>query len=196
MATKQKTWKQLHTELGESMRKWGISTWEITPQLTGGLPRRPSIDPNERAVTLTFRLWWDGSDMGSGTRAVKLTMRAGLRPIDNLEALVKAVEHLRLAEYRGITKLLVFAYRQLDPATPQQAPPPPPPPPRVPPQARPAIPEHYKRLGVLPDAPLEVAEAAYKALARRAHPDAGGSTIDMQQLNAAIERIRKEKARR
>ena len=42
------------------------------------------------------------------------------------------------------------------------------------------------QLFVLPEAPLAVAEAAYKALARLHHPDVGGDTETMQALNEAI----------
>ena len=41
-------------------------------------------------------------------------------------------------------------------------------------------------LCVSPDAPLSVAEAAYKALAKRHHPDVGGDTEMMQRLNNAL----------
>lgn len=41
-------------------------------------------------------------------------------------------------------------------------------------------------LCVSPDAPLTVAEAAFKALARRHHPDVGGDTEMMQRLNNAL----------
>jgi hypothetical protein len=41
-------------------------------------------------------------------------------------------------------------------------------------------------LCVTPDAPLSVAEAAFKALARLHHPDVGGDTRMMQQLNDAL----------
>ena len=41
-------------------------------------------------------------------------------------------------------------------------------------------------LCVTPDAPISVAEAALKALARRHHPDVGGDTEMMQRLNNAL----------
>lgn len=40
-------------------------------------------------------------------------------------------------------------------------------------------------LGVAPDAPRAVVEAAYRALAREAHPDRGGSPARMAELTAA-----------
>ena len=41
-------------------------------------------------------------------------------------------------------------------------------------------------LCVTAEAPLSVAEAAFKALARRHHPDVGGDTAMMQRLNSAL----------
>lgn len=46
-------------------------------------------------------------------------------------------------------------------------------------------------LCVTDDAPPEVIRAAYKALSRLRHPDAGGSTEEMQRINAAFDRLRK-----
>jgi hypothetical protein len=51
----------------------------------------------------------------------------------------------------------------------------------------------YMTLGVLPSAPRTVVEAAYRALAKDAHPDVGGSEARMQALNAAMTAIRKER---
>jgi hypothetical protein len=51
----------------------------------------------------------------------------------------------------------------------------------------------HAMLGVLPDAPLEVIDAAYRALAKKHHPDRGtGDTEKMQEINAAYARIRRE----
>lgn len=51
----------------------------------------------------------------------------------------------------------------------------------------------YGVLGVLPSAPREVVEAAYRALALKFHPDRGGTDQIMANLNRAIEHIRKER---
>lgn len=45
-------------------------------------------------------------------------------------------------------------------------------------------------LGVSRTAPMEVREAAYRALAKTAHPDAGGTPAGWVRLSAAIERAR------
>ena len=61
---------------------------------------------------------------------------------------------------------------------------------RPPPQTGGSVPkalgEACALLHVAPDAPLEVAQAAYKAMARKHHPDIGGDTTTMQALNEAI----------
>lgn len=46
-------------------------------------------------------------------------------------------------------------------------------------------------LGVASNWPLEAIEMKYQALAKRAHPDAGGSADEMTALNAAISEARK-----
>lgn len=43
----------------------------------------------------------------------------------------------------------------------------------------------YATLHLLPTAPLELVKAAYRCLARINHPDVGGDTRSMQQLNIA-----------
>ena len=48
-------------------------------------------------------------------------------------------------------------------------------------------------LGLLPGADLEVAEAAYRSLARRHHPDRGGNPDVMRRLNWAIQEIREQR---
>ena len=55
----------------------------------------------------------------------------------------------------------------------------------APSRATTAITAPHQLLGVAADAPREVVEAAYRALARRAHPDQGGSTAQMAALTAA-----------
>ena len=48
----------------------------------------------------------------------------------------------------------------------------------------------YHVLQVTPDAEPEVIQAAYRALARKYHPDMGGSDLEMAKLNAAWETVR------
>jgi hypothetical protein len=51
---------------------------------------------------------------------------------------------------------------------------------------------NHRALYVCQGAPLEVIRAAYKALAKTHHPDAGGDVATMQQLNSAYERLADE----
>jgi curved DNA-binding protein CbpA len=48
----------------------------------------------------------------------------------------------------------------------------------------------YRLLQVIPEAEPEVIRAAYRALARKYHPDTGGSEAQMAMLNAAWETLR------
>ena len=48
----------------------------------------------------------------------------------------------------------------------------------------------YRVLHLLPSAPPELVTAAHRCLAKLNHPDRGGSTVAMQQINAAVDLIR------
>lgn len=176
MATKTKTWAQLLGELEEISRKWpNVFALEVQNNLDARGRRRAYQSPDEREVRLYLR--WRG-------QAVKANMRQESTAIENLRLIVVALETMRMAEVRGVAKLLALLYRQI---YGEVLPPPP-----LPSEPR-QIPPHYALLHLDPSAPLEVAEAAYRALAKRAHPDAGGSTETMRRLNEAIEVIRAEK---
>lgn len=53
----------------------------------------------------------------------------------------------------------------------------------------PAIDPDFAELHLLPTAPPELIDVAYRTLARIHHPDAGGDTRVMQRLNAARDAI-------
>lgn len=94
----------------------------------------------------------------------------------NLRAVYLVLEALRLAQERGILKELARAAAGLLAA---------------PSTTKPA----HEVLGISRDAPLSVAEAAYKALARERHPDrTGGSEAAMKELNEAFEKFKRERA--
>jgi uncharacterized protein (DUF3820 family) len=52
------------------------------------------------------------------------------------------------------------------------------------------MPDPWRVLYLHPDAPSEVVEAAYRALAKRLHPDSGGSTSAMAAVNSAYDAVR------
>jgi len=52
----------------------------------------------------------------------------------------------------------------------------------------------YSVLGILPNAPDEVLEAAYKAKAKKTHPDTeNGNEAEFKRITEAYERIKKER---
>ena len=167
--TTKKTWAQTRDMLAETFEKWGVADWNIIPP--DGL--KPSqytngfyYNPSQRAVTVR---WTTRQEK----REIRLSMSEQTRPVDNLRVLALATEAMRMNEVRGIGRTIQDAYMQL--AAPLAA--------RDP----------YEVLQVRPDAAMEVIEAVYKSLAKKAHPDMGGSTAQMTELNDAIERIRQER---
>lgn len=147
-------------EIEVAMRLWGVKEWDAN------YPRGARLEAGqqkeeERTVRLTYTL---------RGKQVSLVMGKQARAVDNLRVLYLAVEAMRMNEKRGISDVIESAYLQL--AAPQQE--------RSP----------WEVLGIIEGSPLEVAEAAYKVRARKAHPDAGGSEEQMKALNKAIEEIR------
>ncbi|HET6317736.1 MAG TPA: DnaJ domain-containing protein [Chloroflexota bacterium] len=55
--------------------------------------------------------------------------------------------------------------------------------------ATPEVANAYAVLWLRPGAPLSVVQAAYRALASRYHPDAGGDALAMRRLNQAYETL-------
>ena len=94
----------------------------------------------------------------------------------NLRAVYLTLEGLRLAYARGLGDVLINTVSQML-----------------------ALPgaqyiDPYELLGVRPDAELEDIESMYLIKSKRAHPDKGGTVEQQAQLNAAIERIREDRA--
>lgn len=174
-----KTWDQTLDDIQESFRKAGIRVWSVTPTR----PARTKVQyhsEQERTVTLTFT--------AKNGRQVSLTTNRQSRAHDNLRVLFLVVEALRLNELRGFAQEMAEAYRQSYPALPGPGQT------TGAPSLKP-IDGAYALLHVRSNAPLEVCEAAYRALSKLYHPDVTGSTATQQSLNQAIEQIRKEKQR-
>ena len=143
--------------------------WGVT-EWTTNYPRGARLEgqnqsEEDRSVTLQYKK--RGKD-------ISLTMSEQSRAIDNLRVLYLAIQSMRLNEKRGISEVLESAYLQL---------------------VAPEVFDPYEILGIFSGSPLDVCEAVYKAKARAAHPDKGGSVEEMTKLNKAIEMIRKEKNR-
>ncbi len=124
---------------------------------------------------------WTAEQVGNAARVtyilrgktIELTMGKQSRAQDNLRVLFYAIQALRMNEVRGMSEVFESAYLQL--AAPKQK--------RNP----------YDVLMITRDAPIEVAEAVFKNLALKYHPDKGGNKEQFQELNEAIEQIRQEK---
>jgi hypothetical protein len=191
VAASEKTWAQLEAEIAETFRKWRVHDWDyaIESELANTAAGRRRATKHgqgldERRVTLRFTFWDRERYIN---RPVVLTMRREERAVDNLRLLAQAIEAIRMDDVRGITNLVVKLYRQMYPEAGRAAAPPPPHPE---PAAARANASPYATLHLAEGAPLAVAEAAYKALVKAAHPDSGGSHTAMVVLNGAIQRIR------
>lgn len=164
-----KTWAEARNAIEQTFEKWGVVDWSIIadPSLKRDqLDRVRWLQRSVRAV----RIRWTTRD---DHRLIQLFMDEHDRPVDNLRVLGLAIEALRMNEVRGIGRSVQDAYMQL--AAPQS-------------QRDP-----YEVLGLRSDCALEVADAAYRQLAKQAHPDRGGSAEAMAELNAAIETIRDQR---
>ena len=89
----------------------------------------------------------------------------------NLRCCLLIIKDMRLGEARGMTEAIRSVYAQLPAPKTERDP--------------------HEVLGVRPDAPVEVAEAAYKAQAKLLHPDTSQQDgAAMVELNKAIEAVR------
>lgn len=94
---------------------------------------------------------------------------------ENLRCCFLALDSMRLNERRGIGEVMQTAYAMLSAPKAERDP--------------------YEVLGVRSNLDLEDIEAVWRSKVKRAHPDAGGTAEAAAELNGAIERIRKERAR-
>ena len=159
------TWSQTMQGIKETFHRWGVPDWDIeSPAQRRGDYEKRTLPPEQRLVQISFQ-------HPKGHR-VELESSAQASPADNLRVLYLAVEGLRKNEVRGLADVMTAAYLQLAPpeGSIQRDP--------------------YEVLGVRKDSPPEVVEAAYKALARVRHPDAGGTDEQMAELNRAFAAVK------
>lgn len=162
--TTRNTWAQTNSELSETFRKWGVDEWK-TNYPRGARLEGWNQSESDRTVELKYKK--DGVD-------VTLTMGNQQRAIDNIRVLYLAVEAMRLNEARGIGDVIRSAYLQLAAPVGERDP--------------------FEVLGLLPGTSIEIAEAVYKAMALKFHPDKpGGSVEKFKELNKAIEKLRGNK---
>lgn len=156
-------WSDTRIDLAECFLKWGThrDDWAVERDRKAR-DRRGFLSAAERLVTV----WWvhPGTD-----KRITLSCDENSTQPDNFRALYLCIEALRMQEVRGVGDMMATAYAQI--AAPDTA--------RDP----------YKVLGVRSGAPPEVIEASYKARAKLAHPDKGGTVEDMAALNAARDEL-------
>ncbi|MCX7800104.1 MAG: J domain-containing protein [Fimbriimonadales bacterium] len=161
MAYTRKPWAETMTELRACMERWGVGrAWTV--ECAAPPSRREQERPeDERRVTLHYML-------PSGEERTLSTAKFP-RPADNLRAIYLTVEAIRLAEGRGLGELMRQHY-----ALPA-------------PSMQPWAPSPWDVLGVQRGAPPEVVAAAYRALAKRHHPDAGGDPAVFLEIQRAFD---------
>ena len=160
-----KSWAETLQDLDTTMRLWGVQNWKATSGIQQSRTGLKDQSAAERKVTLTFT---------RNGRDVVLTMDRQARAVDNLRVLYLAVDAMRLNERRGVGEVMQEAYVQLAalPAPAKQR-------------------SSYEILGVREDSDWEVVEAAYRAKARKTHPDSGGSAAAFREINEAYEEIKR-----
>lgn len=154
-------WNDTITDLERSFERWGVESWQTLPQRPGR--RTVGLEADERRV----RVLWTLPDR----RQVALACERWATPAENLRALFHVIDGMRLAEVRGVSDLMASAYAQLGERAGGGA--------RSP----------HEVLGIAPDAPAAVRRAAYRALAKEHHPDAGGAAARFREITEAYEAL-------
>jgi|SRR6185503_4832051 len=180
--TTKKTWARILDDIEEQLARWGgVTHWRVDAILAPRSSTKQNQTPDERKVVLHYT---------RRGKAYQIAMQRQARAVDNLLVIWLILEALRLNEARGFAAEIAAVYRQEFPALPApgQASAPSGTPPGV--SVGP-----YALLHVRNNAPIEVIEAAYRALSKLFHPDRTGATGTQQALNEAIDYIRKEKSK-
>ena len=92
------------------------------------------------------------------------------RPVDNLWALAIGLDDIRLNEARGLDDVARQVYAMLPAPAKQRDP--------------------WEVLGLRSDADNDLIDAAYRAKARKLHPDVGGDAEAFRELTDAYERVK------
>lgn len=169
--TRKKTWRELISAIHTTFRRWGINRYIILP-FEAPERRDRYHTRDQRMINVTF--WIAGKE-------ITLQQNTGSVAHDNLELMAIALETLRLNSVRGTDWLCSSAYRQMH-NLPDRTP-----------KASADENDPYVVLGVNRNYPLAIIESIWKQHLRVLHPDAGGSHDATVKLNAAMDKIRKEK---
>lgn len=152
------TINEARQRLADELERLGASYVTLSSNLElrlDGLPRSGQAEPHDVGVACYFRL---------GGKDTVLACDKWDRTADNIAAIAKHIEALRGIDRWGVgTAAQAFAGYQSLPAPEQW----------------------WQVLGLAERATAEEIKAAYRAKARAAHPDSGGSDAAMARLNAA-----------
>ena len=158
-------WVTCRDRLLETIAKWQKKYKAVGVSIEcPAAPRYTSRfgSPADRAVSVTFTA-------GKHVDRTVTIDRFG-RPVDNLWALAIGLDAVRLNELRGLDDVARQVYQAL-PAPRERDP--------------------FEVLGIRADADEDVIDAAYRAKAKRLHPDAGGSADAFRELQAAYEAVKR-----
>lgn len=191
--SKTKTWQQVRGALETTMNRMGVTAYTVESPFEDARAiekRKAGSKPQtieQSSVTLEFNLspiWFNSNH--AKERHIRITARSRETAVENLDALQRAFETIRLTAVRNLDGIVYRVYRQMFPQQQSRSIPPQQEPPRTTPKSSGAS----AVLHIADEAPLAVAEAAYRALIRDVHPDVGGSHELAVALNAAIHTIR------
>lgn len=149
------SWSDTMKALRRCFEMWDVQDWSAEPNVPLAAINRAKFTLEEAAVTLRY--------MKDG-REVVMSMDTQEWPGGNLRALFLCVDAMRLLDVRGFGKTVATAYMQL---------------------SAPVRVDPWIVLGLRPDASPDQINAMYLYLAKQRHPDNGGSTEAMAELNAA-----------
>jgi hypothetical protein len=163
-----KTWNQCLGLLAEVMERWKVGAWSWQCAASNHATRGRShwsvfaYAPHEAQVTVTFK------HPEEGERSITVSKFA--YPVDNLWAVQIGLDAIRLNELRGLDDVQRQFYQALP----------------APKKVR----DPWEVLGVGPGTEPDMIDMAYRAKAKKLHPDAGGDAEAFKELQAAYEAVK------
>lgn len=155
------TWAQNVDRLKALFEKWGVdmADWQLDSDIAPGVGRNAE-QWGPCAARLRYR-------HPKSKNVVQMELGTQKSAARNLNSIIITLEDIYMQERRGLGGIAAAHYLAL---------------------AAPAMKrDPYEVLGIRPDASPDDIEDMYRIRAKRAHPDTGGSTEAMKELNEAYE---------